>query len=119
MDWVTHVLEDPTIIRPAAGGLDGHGQWVPDQADTESDPNVDLSSEPAHLGPEGCVIRGGAATSRVTVNAMASGGPGSNPEGEPLWESLEETLDRINKEIETVPDLFETHIANDDGGRIW
>ena len=120
MDWVTHVLEDPTIIRPAAGGLDGHGQWVPDQADTESDPNVDLSSEPAHLGPEGCVVGGGAATSRVPVSTMALVGPGSNPEGEPLWESLEETLDRINKEIETVPDLFETHIANEDGGgRIW
>ena len=46
MDWVTHVLEDPTIIRPAAGGLDGYGQWVPEWVDTESDPNVDLSAEP-------------------------------------------------------------------------
>ena len=121
MDWVTHVLEDPTIIRPAAGGLDGYGQWVPEWVDTESDTNVDLSAEPDPLGPEGCVIRGGAATSRVTVNAMASGGSGSNPEGEPLWESLEETLDRINREIEMVPDLFETHIVNDngDGGCIW
>ena len=120
MDWVTHVLEDPTIIRPAAGGLDGHGQWVPDQADTESDTNVDLSAEPDPLGPEGCDVGGGAATSRVPVSTMASGGSVSNPEGEPLWESLEETLDRINKEIETVPDLFETHIADEDGGgRIW
>lgn len=113
-------LEDPTIIRPAAGGLDGYGQWVPEWVDTESDPNVDLSAEPDPLGPEGRVVGGGAATSRVPVSTMASGSPGSNPEGEPLWESLEETLDRINKEIETVPDLFETHIANEDGGgRIW
>lgn len=120
MDWVTHVLEDSTIIRPASGGLDGHGQWVPDQVGTESDPNVDLSAEPDPLGPEGCDVGGGAATSRVPVSTMASGGSVSNPEGESLWESLEETLDRINKEIETVPDLFETHIADEDGGgRIW
>lgn len=119
MDWVTHVLEDPMIIRPVAGGLDGHGQWVPDQADTESDTNVDFDSEPDPLGPEGIDVGGGVVTSRVTASTVTSGGPGSNPEGEPLWESLKETLDRINKEIETVPDLFETHIANDDGGRIW
>lgn len=120
MDWVTHVLKDPTIIRPAAGGLDDHGQWVPDQADTESDTNVDFDVEPDPLGPEGRVVGGGVDTSRVPVSTMASGRPGSNPEGEPLWESLEETLDRINREIETVPDLFETHIVNEDGGgRIW
>ena len=120
MDWVTHVLEDPTIIRPAAGGLDGHGQWVPEWVDTDSDPNVDLSAEPDSLGSEGCVV-GGCAGSCVPDSTVASGGSGGNPEGEPLWESLEETLDRINKEIKTVPDLFETHIANDngDGGCIW
>lgn len=120
MDWVTHVLEDPTIIRPAAGGLDGHGQWVPEWVDTESDPNVDLSAEPDSLGSEECVV-GGCAGSCVPDSTVASGGSGGNPEGEPLWEPLEETLDRINKEIKTVPDLFETHIANDngDGGCIW
>lgn len=118
-EWVTHVLEDPTIIRPASGGLDGYGQWVPEWVNTESDPNVDLSAEPAPLGPEGCVV-GGCAGSCVPDSTVASGGSGGNPEGEPLWESLEETLDRINREIETVPDLFETHIANEDGGgRIW
>ena len=88
--------------------------------DTESDPNVDLSAEPDSLGSEGCVV-GGCAGSCVPDSTVASGGSGGNPEGEPLWESLEETLDRINKEIKTVPDLFETHIANDngDGGCIW
>lgn len=120
MDWVTHVLEDPTIIRPAAGGLDGHGQWIPEWLSAESDPNVDLSSEPDSLGSEGCVV-GDCAGSCVPDSTVASGGSGGNPEGEPLWESLEETLDRINREIETVPDLFETHIVNDngDGGCIW
>lgn len=120
MDWVTHVLEDSTIIRPASGGLDGYGQWVPDQVGTESDPNVDFDAEPDPLGPEGCAIRGGVGDSCVLASTVASGGSVSNPEGESLWESLEETLDRINKEIETVPDLFETHIADEDGGgRIW
>lgn len=119
MDWVTHVLEDPTIIRPAAGGLDGYGQWIPEWVGTESDPNIDLSAEPDSLGPDGCNAAGGASTSRVPVSTMVSGGPDGVPDGEPLWESLEETLDRINREIETVPDLFETHIANDDGGCIW
>lgn len=57
----------------------------------------------------------------MPASTAASVGAGGNPDGEPLWESLEETLERINREIETVPDLFETHIVSDngDGDYIW
>lgn len=120
MDWVTHVLEDPTIIRPAAGGLDDYGQWVPDQVGTESGSNTGFDVEPDPLGAEGRTVGGGVGAC-VPASTAASVGAGGNPDGEPLWESLEETLERINREIETVPDLFETHIVSDngDGDYIW